>query len=271
MVPESVIVVTGASSGIGRKLALQMAAPGVELWLIGRDGARLESVASLVAEKGATPQVVVLDLAEIETSARFLEENFPAGKRVDQLYLVAAITLFGEVKDTFASDWEIAYQTNLLSPVQWVVHFYKHMVAARSGRIVLVSSLAAYAGYPTATAYATMKAGLLGLYRSLVHEGKFHQVDIHIASPGYVDTEIYKRAVYRNTSYERVMAQIQMLGFRILSARESATIILANVAKGKKQFALPFYASAFTWISPRFPFVIDRIHARILKTFRLQS
>lgn len=271
MVPESVIVVTGASSGIGRELALQMAAPGVELWLIGRDVTRLESVASLVAEKGATPRVAEMDLAEIESSTRFLEETFPSGKRVDQLYLVAAITLFGEVKDTFASDWEIAYRTNLLSPVQWVVHFYKHMVAAKHGRIVLVSSLAAYAGYPTATAYATMKAGLLGLYRSLVHEGKFHQVDIHIASPGYVDTEIYKRAVYRNTSYERVMAQIQMLGFRILSAQESASIILANVAKGRKQFALPFYASAFSWVAPRFPFVIDRIHARILKTFRLQS
>ncbi|MCU0750323.1 MAG: SDR family oxidoreductase, partial [Akkermansiaceae bacterium] len=225
----------------------------------------------LVAAKGATPRVAEMDLAKIENAARFLEEHFPPEKRVDQLYLVAAITMFGEVKDTFASDWEIAYQTNLLSPVQWVVHFYKNMVAAKSGRIVLVSSLAAYAGYPSATAYATMKAGLVGLYRSLVHEGKFHQVDIHIASPGYVDTEIYKRAVYRNTSYERVMAQIQMLGFRILSAQESASIILAKVAKGKKQFALPFYASAFTWIAPRSPFVIDRIHARILKTFRQQS
>jgi short-subunit dehydrogenase len=248
-----------------------MASPGVELWLIGRDLARLERVASLVAEKGGIPQVAVLDLSEMETSARFLAENFPPGKRVDQVYLVAAVTLFGEVKDTFPSDWENAYRTNLLSPVQWVLHFYEQMVAAKSGRIVLVSSLAAYAGYPTATAYATMKAGLLGLYRSLVHEGKFHQVDVHIASPGYVDTEIYKRAVYRNTSYERVMAQIQMLGFRILSAEESASIILHKVAKGRMQFALPFYASAFTWVAPRFPFVIDHIHARILKTFRLQS
>lgn len=271
MVPESVIVVTGASSGIGRELALQMAAPGVELWLIGRDLARLESVAALVADKGATSRVAAIDLAQIENSARFLEENFPPGKKVDELYLVAAMTLFGEVKDTFPSDWEIAYQTNLLSPVQWVLHFYRQMVAAKSGRIVLVSSLAAYAGYPTATAYATMKAGLLGLYRSLVHEGKFHQVDIHIASPGYVDTEIYKRAVYRNTSYERVMAQIQMLGFRVLSASESATMILAKVARGKKQFALPFYASAFSWVAPRFPFLIDHVHDRILKTFRQQS
>lgn len=268
MAAHSVIVVTGASSGIGRELALQLAAPGVELWLVGRDPQRLDEVAAAVAAKGAAPQIARLDLADIENCARFLEERFPPGKRIDELYLAAAITLFGEVKDTYVEDWQLAYQTNLLSPVQWTLHFYRGMVAAGGGRIVILSSLAGHAGYPTATGYATMKAGLLGLHRSLVHEGRFHKVDIHLASPGYVDTEIYKRAIYRNTSYDRVMAQIRSLGFKVLSAQETARRILVKVRKGKPRSAMPFYSALFGWLAPRCPFVIDLIHARILKSFR---
>jgi short-subunit dehydrogenase len=268
---ETVIVVTGASSGIGRELALQVAAPGVELWLIGRDRARLDEVSALVAARGATPRVAEMDLADIGNAGRFLDGSFPMEKRVDEVYLAAAITMFGEVKDTFAADWQLAYQTNLLSPVQWTVHFYKGMVAAGAGRIVIISSLAAYAGYPTATGYATMKAGLLGLYRSLVHEGRFHRVDIHLASPGYVDTDIYKRALYRNTTYEKIMEQIQALGFKVLTASDTAAMILASVRRGRKQFALPFYAALLGWVAPRFPFVIDVLHARILKGFRQPS
>ena len=271
MVPEKVIVVTGASSGIGRELALQLAAPGVELWLIGRDQARLDEVSARVAACGALPRVSAMDLSDIDNAGRFLGEHFPEGKRVDEIYLAAAVTLFGEVKDTFASDWQLAYQTNLLSPVQWTVHFYKGMVAAGAGRIVIISSLAAYAGYPTATGYATMKAGLLGLYRSLVHEGKFHHVNIHIASPGYVETNIYKRAVYRNTTYEKVMEQIQTLGFKVLSASDTAAMILCNVRSGKRQFAMPFYASFFKWMATRCPSGIDVIHRKILKSFRQPS
>lgn len=271
MADGTVIVVTGASSGIGRELAVQLAGPGVQLWLIGRDQARLDEVSALVTAKGAVPRAAAMDLADIDDVARFLNENFPEGKRVDEVYLCAAITMFGEVKDTYAADWQLAYQTNLLSPVQWALHFYKGMVAAGAGRIVLISSLAAHAGYPSATVYATMKAGLLGLYRSLVHEGKFHHVDVHIASPGYVDTNIYKRAVFRNTTYERVMSQIRTLGFKIMSASDTAEVILEKVRRGKSQIALPFYASFFVWLAPRFPFVIDRIHARILHSFRQPS
>jgi hypothetical protein len=68
-----------------------------------------------------------------------------------------------------------------------------------------------------------------------------------------------------------VMRQIQTLGFRIMSAPDTAAMILSKVRRGKKQFALPFYASFFVWLAPRFPFVIDRIHARVLDSFRQPS
>ena len=266
--PAETIVITGASSGIGRELAIQLAEPGKEIWLVGRDRKRLEEVAGIVAERGAVPMVLRVDLSDMTDSSEALKANFPAGKRIDTVYLSAAVSLFGEVKDTLAEDWDLIYRTTLLSPVQWVHHFYVNMVARKNGRIILVSSLAAYAGYPTATAYATMKAGMVGLYRSLVHEGKAYNVAIHIASPGYVDTNIYKSAVFRKTSFERTMKQIKSLGFPILSAAKSAEVILRSVRRGKREFALPGYASVMIWLAPRAPILISLIHARMVKRFR---
>jgi short-subunit dehydrogenase len=243
------IVVTGASSGIGRELAIQMAGPGREMWLVGRDAGRLDEVAGIVREKGGDPHIVRMDLADIKSAAAFLTETFPPDKQVDEVYLSAAITMFGEVKDILPED----------------------MVRVKAGKIIIISSLAAYGGYPTAVAYATMKAGLLGLFRSLLHEGRAYGVGVHLAAPGYVDTSIYKTAVFRNTSYEKIMVQIRSLGFRVITAESAARTILARVARGEAQFALPAYASVMKWTAPRFPVIIDLIHGKMVRSFRQAS
>ncbi|MES2439186.1 MAG: SDR family NAD(P)-dependent oxidoreductase [Verrucomicrobiota bacterium] len=265
------IVVTGASSGIGRQIALQLSRPGCEIWLVGRNRERLEQVADQSRSLGAVPRIVEMELSDLEAADRFLVENFPAGKRVDSIYLAAAVTLFGEVRDTLPEDWDRIYATNLLSPIQWTRHFYAGMVGQKAGTIVIISSLAAYAGYPTATAYATMKAGLLGLFRSLWYEGKSHNVDVHLASPGYVDTDIYRSATFRKTSYDHTMRQIEGLGFEVVSAEKSAERIIGAVGRGNKEFAFPAYASVIRWIAPRMPFLIKILHHKMIQKFRQTS
>jgi len=266
--PRETIVVTGASSGIGRELAIQLSKPGCEIWLVGRNMERLEQVAGQARSKGAMPRIVELELSDMEGAGLFLTDAFPPGKRVDAVYLAAATTLFGEVKDTFPEDWDQIYLTNLLSPIQWTRHFYEGMVEAKAGTLVIVSSLAAYAGYPTATAYATMKAGLLGLFRSLWYEGKSHGISVHLVSPGYVDTGIYRSAIFRKTTYEKTMSDISQLGFNVIPADRSASLIIDSVRRGEKEFAFPAYASVMKWASPRMPFLIKLVHSKMIKSFR---
>lgn len=268
---QQTVVVTGASSGIGRELALQLSKPGLKIWLVGRNKERLAAVAEQARLRGASPQIVELDLSDIERSGKFLAENFPHGTPVDSIYLGAAVTLFGEVQDTLPEDWDQIYRTNLLSPIQWTHHFYTGMVEQKRGTIVLISSLAGYSGYPTATAYATMKAGLLGLFRSLWYEGRSHGVAFHLASPGYVDTAIYQSATFRKTSYEKVMKLIGSLGFAVIPADKSAAKIIRSVSRGEKEFAFPAYASVMKWVAPRMPFLINVVHTKIIKGFRKTS
>ncbi|MBK1881058.1 SDR family NAD(P)-dependent oxidoreductase [Luteolibacter pohnpeiensis] len=262
-------VVTGASSGIGRELAKQLAAPGCEVWLIGRNSEALDQVAAIVTEKGAVAKIGITDLENGDEAARFLSSHFPPDKQVDQVYLAAAISMFGEVKDIKPEDWQKLYQTNYLSPIQWCHYFYSQMVTRKSGRIVLISSLSAYSGYPTSTVYATMKAGLLGLYRSLLHEGRANGVAIHLVSPGFVNTSIFKKAIYRGTGYEKTLREIKATRFPIEPAEKVARLILRGVNQGKQEFALPLYAKAVKWIAPRFPFAIGIIHRQLMKRFRI--
>jgi len=261
-------VITGASSGIGLELAIQLAAPGREIWLIGRCEKRLAEAAAEVERRGASVVWRSMDLADTAAAAVFLEREFPPEKPIHSIYLAAAVSLFGEVKDTQLQDWRELYQTNLLSAIQWTHYFYARMVQAKGGRIILVASLASYAGYPTATAYATMKAGLLGLYRSLWYEGRAHGVFVHISAPGYVKTGIYQHARFRKTSYEETMKQIDSMGFGMIEPDTAAKHILSSLKRNRHESAFPGYASLMKWTAPRMPWIVSIVHRRMLKNFR---
>lgn len=262
------IVVTGASSGIGRELAVQLAGPGRTVWLVGRNEERLEEVAGRVRSAGAEARPLVLDLSDLEASSRVISEQFGGGAEIDELYLSAAVSVFGEVRDLKLEDWQRVYRTDLLSYVQWIREVYAAMVERRSGRIVIVSSLSGYAGYPTAVPYAGMKAGLLGLFRSIDHEARRHGVEVHIASPGYVDTGIYEAAIYRGTDCEKTVQQIRALGFGLMPAEDAAASILRGVKRGDREFAFPGYGRLFAWLAPRMPVLLKLVHAKMIKGFR---
>ncbi|MFD2256689.1 SDR family NAD(P)-dependent oxidoreductase [Luteolibacter algae] len=259
------VVVTGASSGIGREIAIMLAQPGVCLWIFGRGPERLKATGDLAREKGAEVQTVILDFSHIDELTEILNVNFPEDLPIDSVYLAAGMTSFGEFQYLKSEDLELLYKVNLLSPIQMCHHFYRHMIARKSGEIVLVSSLSAFTGYPTASFYATTKAGLLGLYKSLVYEGKCHGVSVVHVAVGYVNSSIYKNAIYRNTTYERTMKSIKKLGFAILEPREAAQKIVRGVERGKTNFATPAYATLMKWIAPRVPRLVNLVHRRMLK------
>ena len=266
--PNETIVITGASSGIGRELARQIAAPGRCIWLVARDKNRLQEVAESVRANGAEARVVALDLGDLDTAGQFLHAELALDRPIDQLYLAAAVSLFGEVKDICEEDWDLLYRTDLLSYLQWIQAVYPQMVARRSGTIVLVSSLAGYVGYPTSVPYASMKAGLLGLFKSLRYEADQYDVHIHLVAPGYVDTGIYEAATYRGTNFECTMKIIEDMHFKMIPAERAAAAILDGVRKGKYEICFPGYARMMVWLGSRLPVLIGLLHRNMITRFR---
>lgn len=268
---QRVIVVTGASSGIGRALALRLAGPGVKLWLVGRAADRLQQVAAAVRERGAEACPVVLDLRDTAAADAFLGGELAREQQVDEVYLVAAVSLFGEVEDLLLEDWQAIYQTNLLSVAQWLAAIYPGMVRRRGGRLAVVASLAGYAGYPTSVPYAGMKCGLLGMFRSLTHEARRHGVDLHLVSPGYVETGIYRSAIYRKTDCEATLRQVRAMGFRMISAERAAELTLRGIARGKREILFPGYARAMAWVAARLPWLLRPVHGAVMRMFRKEA
>lgn len=261
------IIVTGASSGIGYELALQLAAQGRRIHLVARSKDKLEALATRIRGAGAEAVVLPLDLSDIDASAVVLEQLCKE-IQIDEIYLAAAVSIFGEVKDILPEDWDLIYRTDLLSCAQWAHAAYAQMAARKSGRIVMVASLAAYAGYPTSVPYAAMKAGLLGLYKTLYYESKPLGVKVHLASPGYVDTPIFETAIYRGSTPQALRRQIEEAGFGMISAEETARRILKGVANGKAQIVFPGYARMLAWLAPRFPAILKPIHRKMVKRFK---
>jgi len=258
-------LVTGASSGIGSELAVLLAEPGRTIWLLGRDTGRLEEVAARVRAKGAEARTKSLDLADLEAAERFLRDELG---EVDEVYLSAARSVFGEVKDLAAEDWEQIYRVDLLSVAQWVREFHGRMAERGGGRIVIVSSLAGYAGYPTSTPYAAAKSGLLGLFRTMWHEGRAHGIDYHLVSPGYVRTRIYEAAILRGIDHQGVQGMLDDFGFGMMDPEEAARRIVRGVGRGRKEIVFPGYARMLAALATRFPGILPPIHKRMVGLFR---
>ena len=168
--PET-IVITGASSGIGRELALQLAGDGVTLHLLGKDEERVAEVAELVRAAGATARRLAIDLTDFDAVEDWYRGQTKEGVRVDALYHCVGRNTFGEVANLSMDDLEWVYRTNLLTTAQWMSLVYPDMVSRGEGTIVLLSSLSAYSGFPMATPYASTKQALVALV-SAVERGR---------------------------------------------------------------------------------------------------
>jgi len=175
-------IVTGASRGIGRAIALALAREGVRLGLLGRTQ----------PQPPVSGEFVTCDLADpdrIPTIVRQLVERLG---EVDYLINNAGAFLETPVTDMKPADWERVMRVNLTAPFLVTREVLPRMIARRQGRIVNISSTAGVQGHLHQSAYCASKHGLLGFARSLAMELKPHNIHVCTLSPGGVDTDLIK-------------------------------------------------------------------------------
>lgn len=260
-----VTIVAGASSGIGRDLALQLARSGECLHLIGYDPGRVEEIAELCRQRGAQASGHTLDLKQFDRVEEWYQGLVNGGAEVNAFYHCAARSTFGEIKDHSLEDIEWVYRTNLLSVGQWMSLLYPSMARRKSGTIVLMSSLSAYSGFPMVTPYAATKQGIVGLGRSMWVEAKRDGVGLHIVCPGFVTSRIFEAGRYRQTNYDAVMESVRKLGFPFISSEKAARAILRGVRKKKKLIVFPFYARVMGLLGFRAPWIVDIFHRKTIR------
>ena len=189
---ERTAIVTGASRGIGRAIALALGGCGMRLGLLARSQERLEEIADEVEALGGRALVAECDLGDLsalEVTARRLVERLGS---VDLLVNNAGVFHESAVVEQELDDWERVLRINLTAPMLLCRLILPLMIAAGGGRIVNIASNSAVQGYAGQAAYSASKHGLLGLARCLALEARPHNIHVHTLCPGGVDTDLIR-------------------------------------------------------------------------------
>lgn len=188
-------VVTGASRGIGRAIALALAQAGADVAVTARSVEDLEAVAGEIEAMGRRTLVVPCDVTDVAQIERLADEVVAEFGSVDVLVNNAGAS--GSHKFLGHPDelWHRMLDLNLTSVYQVTKAFVPYMVEQEWGRIINVASIAARTGARYIAAYTASKHGVLGLTRALALELVEHNVTVNAICPGYVDTPMTDRSV----------------------------------------------------------------------------
>lgn len=191
-----VIVVTGASSGIGRETALRYADMGARLALGARSEDALARVADECRAAGAADVLIhATDIAQADQVQSLFDATQARFGRIDIAIQCAAITAFGRFEDVPAETFDKIVRTNLMGSANVARCALTHFTANEAGHLVLIGSLLGTAAVPYQSAYVASKFGLNGLVRSLRQEhSHLPGVRVHGIYPGPVDTPVYGTA-----------------------------------------------------------------------------
>lgn len=246
------ILITGATSGIGRSLALRSAREGVTLALLGRDRGRLDSVAQESRVLGAAVHPACLDVCDRVAMAQWITE-FDRKCPVD-LVIANAGLMAGTPQHDDVEPPDKGYQvieTNVLGVLNTVQPLLGSMMSRRRGQIAIVSSVAGFLPVPDSPSYSASKAAVLNYGLALRTLLSGHGIAVSVVCPGYVETPMMKR-------------EIGPKPFQIPPDR-AAELILAGLARNRAVIAFPFLFATMTRLHGLFP---DRVRQWLSMRFR---
>ena len=187
------ILITGASSGLGWALSLQMAKPGITLWLSGRDVERLDTLAKLVQERGATAHICQADLSTengVQQLQSIIEQELP-----DLLIHNAGLGAYGRFVETSIDRSLEIMQVNVMAIMKLTHTWCRTLLNKKmSGKVVFVSSIAALFPTPGMTVYGASKACLSGFAEGLRFELRDSGIRVLTVCPGHFATNFQRRA-----------------------------------------------------------------------------
>jgi short-subunit dehydrogenase len=228
MVAERHLLITGASAGLGRALALVAAGPGVVLHLSGRDAGRIEAVAEACRAKGATAWPRVADVRDAATMADWIA----GAGRLDLVIANAGISAGTGGAVEPATTARAVFETNVTGALNTVLPALEVMAAqppgpdGLRGRVAVVASVAAFVAAPGAPAYCASKAAVQRWAEALDATERRRGIRLHAICPGYIRTAMTARNEFP-------------MPF-LMEAEEAARRTLAGIAAGRTRVAYPW-------------------------------
>lgn len=191
MTDKKVAVVTGASRGIGRAIALELAGRGA-LVVVNYNGSleKAEEVKRQIESKGGQAVIRRCNVADFDECEKFFSDVIREFGRIDILVNNAGITKDGLLMRMSESDFSAVVDVNLKGCFNCMRHVARQMVKQRSGRIINMASVVGITGNAGQVNYAASKAGIIGMTKSAAKELASRGVTVNAIAPGFIDTDM---------------------------------------------------------------------------------
>lgn len=186
---NKIALVTGASRGLGRDMALCLAEAGATVLCAGRVAKDLETTVRIIKRKKRKAEVVLLDVTDEESVCSQVRAIIRKYRRIDVLVNNAGVIHRENIVDTATPNYRKVIETDLIGPFALAREVGRHMLAREYGRIVNISSIMAVLGRGSVAGYVSAKHGMTGLTKNLAAEFGPH-VTANAIAPGYIRTEL---------------------------------------------------------------------------------
>ena len=203
-------VITGASKGLGRAMALALGEAGAKLALLARNREQLESVAADVRKLGAEAEVFLGDVTDGAQVKRMEDEVIGKFGKVQILINNAGINIRKPVTEFTLDEWRAVLDTNLTGAFLMCRAFVPHMKGQGYGRIINLTSIMSHVAIAGRTAYAASKAGLLGFTKALALELVADKITVNGISPGPFATELNRPILENPEANAQFIAKIPL-------------------------------------------------------------
>ncbi|MEF3405483.1 SDR family oxidoreductase [Agromyces sp. CCNWLW203] len=221
--PGRIAVVTGASRGIGRAIALRLARGGADIIGVGSSIDGLADVAAEIRGLGRAFEPLVADLADPDAALELAGRIGEAHGTPDVLVQAAGINRRAPAAEHPTADWDDVLGVNLRSPFILARELGRGMVERGSGKIVFIASLLSFQGGLTVPGYAASKGGIAQLTKALANEWAAHGVNVNAVAPGYVATDM-------NVAIQRDPVRHRQISERIPAGRWATPDDIAGAA-----------------------------------------
>ncbi|MCR9257440.1 MAG: SDR family oxidoreductase [Alphaproteobacteria bacterium] len=190
---DKVAIVTGASGGIGRAIAIAFAQEGAKVVLAARRAELLKEVADEIAADGRGAALAIpTDVTDEDQVAELFSQTAERFGQIDILVNNAGGMANGPTKDLALEDWQRVVDLNLTGAFLCSRQAFRHMIPQARGRILNIGSVSASVSRPQSAAYTSTKFALEGLTRSMALDGREHGIAVSILHPGNAATDIWK-------------------------------------------------------------------------------
>ena len=254
---NKVVLITGASSGIGKQTAIEFAKLGSSIILVARRKNKLEQVENELKQFNVNTLVCACDVSkkdQVEELSKIVLQKFNS---IDILVNNAGFAIYGSVSDLSVNEIESQMETNYFGMIYCVKNFLPLMLKKKSGHIVNVASVGASFSVPGVSSYCATKFAMLGFSEGLKHELYGTGVGLTVVSPIMVRTPLFEHPSFTNFSKFST-------GVSLSSETVAKTIIKASNSS-RLEIVVPSVARAAIWFKQTFPFLINPIIGRIFR------